>query len=45
VVANRPQIEYKIDKKVITVDQNIVAAGGTAVDVLENTPSVQVDIE
>ena len=45
VVADRPQIEYKIDKKVITVDQNIVAAGGTAVDVLENTPSVQVDIE
>ena len=45
VVANRPQIEYKIDKKVVTVDQNIVAAGGTAVDALENTPSVQVDIE
>ncbi|MBN2214371.1 MAG: TonB-dependent receptor [Bacteroidales bacterium] len=45
VVAERPQIEYKIDKKVITVDQNIVATGGTAVDVLENTPSVQVDIE
>lgn len=45
VIADRPQIEYKIDKKVITVDQNIVAAGGTAVDVLENTPSVQVDIE
>ena len=45
VVAQRPQIEYKIDKKVVTVDQNIVAAGGTAVDALENTPSVQVDIE
>ncbi len=45
VVADRSPIEYKIDKKVITVDQNIVATGGTAVDVLENTPSVQVDIE
>ncbi|MFO7659202.1 MAG: TonB-dependent receptor [Bacteroidales bacterium] len=45
IVSDRPQIEYKIDKKVISVDQNIVAAGGTAVDVLENTPSVQVDIE
>ncbi len=45
VVAQRPQVEYKIDKKVISVDQNIVSAGGTAVDVLENTPSVQVDIE
>ena len=34
-----------MDKKVINVEQDINAAGGTAVDVLENTPSVQVDIE
>ncbi len=45
VVGNRPAIEYKIDKKVIAVDQSIVASGGTAVDVLENVPSVQVDVE
>lgn len=45
VVAERPRLEYKVDKKVINVDQDINAAGGTAVDVLENTPSVQVDIE
>ena len=45
VVAQRQRIEYKVDKKVINVDQDINAAGGTAVDVLENTPSVQVDIE
>ncbi|WP_430971842.1 TonB-dependent receptor domain-containing protein [Sunxiuqinia rutila] len=45
VVADRSRIEYKIDKKVINVSQDINAAGGTAVDVLENTPSVEVDIE
>ncbi len=45
VVADRQRIEYKVDKKVINVSQDINAAGGTAVDVLENTPSVEVDIE
>lgn len=45
VVAERQRMEYKVDKKVINVAQDINAAGGTAVDVLENTPSVQVDIE
>ena len=45
IVADRARVEYKIDKKVIHVDQDINAAGGTAVDVLENTPSVEVDIE
>lgn len=45
VVADRQRIEYKIDKKVINVDQDINAAGGTAIDVLENTPSVEVDID
>jgi outer membrane receptor protein involved in Fe transport len=38
-------IEYKIDRKIINVEQHFNASGGTAVDVLENTPSVQVDIE
>ncbi|MCW0484231.1 TonB-dependent receptor domain-containing protein [Gaoshiqia sediminis] len=45
VVADRARVEYKIDKKIINVAQDINAAGGTAVDVLENTPSIQVDIE
>lgn len=45
VVAERNRIEYKIDKKVINVGQDINAAGGTAVTVLENTPSVEVDID
>ncbi len=45
VVAEKSAIEFKLDKKVVNVSQVISAAGGTAVDVLENTPSVQVDIE
>ena len=45
VVADRSRIEYKIDKKIVNVSQDINAAGGTAVDVLENTPSIEVDIE
>ncbi|SFF85241.1 TonB-dependent receptor domain-containing protein [Sunxiuqinia elliptica] len=45
VVADRSRVQYKIDKKVVNVSQDINAAGGTAVDVLENTPSVEVDIE
>ncbi|MBU2649483.1 MAG: TonB-dependent receptor, partial [Bacteroidetes bacterium] len=45
VVADRSPIEYRIDKKVVNVSQDILASGGTAVDVLENTPSVDVDIE
>lgn len=45
IVADKQRIQYKVDKKVVNVSQNINAQGGTAVDVLENTPSIQVDIE
>lgn len=45
IVADQRRVEYKIDKKVVNVSEDLSAAGGTAVDVLENTPSVTVDIE
>jgi outer membrane receptor protein involved in Fe transport len=45
VTAEKPAIEYKIDKKVINVDEHYSAITGTAVDVLENVPSITVDIE
>jgi outer membrane receptor protein involved in Fe transport len=45
VVAESQRVEYKIDKKVVNVGQDISASGGTLVNVLENTPSVQVDVE
>lgn len=34
-----------IDRKVFGVDKNIVSAGGTAVDVMRNVPSINVDID
>lgn len=43
--AERPQLSYRIDKKVIDVGRMATAASGTAVDVLENVPSVKVDVE
>ncbi len=45
VTAERSKVEYKIDKRVINVGQDLVARGGTAVNVLENTPSIQVDAQ
>jgi len=45
VVGKKAAIEYRIDKKVINVDKQITAEAGTAVDILENVPSVQVDVE
>ncbi len=45
VVAERATLEYKIDKKVLNVDKNYASAGGSAVDILENTPSVQKDVD
>ena len=38
-------LEYQIDKKVINVSQINTAISGTAVDVLQNVPSINVDIE
>lgn len=40
-----PRIDYRIDKKVINVSKQITSISGSAVDVLENVPSVKVDIE
>ena len=45
VTASKPTLRMDIDKKVFTVDKNIVSAGGTALDVMKNVPSVQVDID
>jgi outer membrane receptor protein involved in Fe transport len=45
ISAEKQHVEYKIDKKVVNVSQDVMAQGGTAVTALENTPSVQVDIE
>ncbi|MGX5820559.1 TonB-dependent receptor domain-containing protein [Chitinophaga lutea] len=43
VTARRPFIEQKADKMVVNVENSIVAAGGTALEVLQQSPGIQVD--
>jgi len=43
VVGERAAEELHLDKKVINVSQNLNASGGTALDVLEDQPSIRVD--
>ena len=45
VVASKRQLVYKLDRKVVEATSNMMAGGGSAVDVLENTPSIRVDAE
>ncbi len=45
VTAEHSHMNFKLDRKVVHVGQDATSAGGTAVDVLQNTPSVDVDIE
>jgi len=43
VVAKKPFIEQQIDRTVINVENSIVSAGATALEVLERSPGVTVD--
>ncbi len=45
VEAEALAVSYQLDKKVINVGRQAAASSGTVVDVLENVPSVSVDIE
>lgn len=45
VLGERPFVSYQIDRKIVDVSRNPLAQGGTAVDALENVPSVNIDIE
>ena len=45
VTGVRSQMRFEIDKKVFSVDQAIAATGGSASDILQNIPSVEVDTE
>lgn len=45
VTASTSRLKMDIDKKVFSVGSNIVSAGGTAVDVMKNVPSLNVDID
>ncbi|MEW7291196.1 TonB-dependent receptor domain-containing protein [Aquimarina sp. 2304DJ70-9] len=43
VVAERTTIEQKIDRKVINVGKDLTTTGGTAAEIMNNIPSVNVD--
>ena len=45
VTASKPTLKMDIDKKIYNVEKDIVNAGGTALDVMKNVPSVNVDID
>ena len=45
VTSSKPLMQLGIDRKIFNVDQNIVTAGGTGVDVMRNVPSLNVDID
>ncbi|WP_158600301.1 TonB-dependent receptor domain-containing protein [Fibrisoma montanum] len=45
VTAKKPFIEQLADKTVVNVENSIVSAGGTALDVLEKAPGVLVDTQ
>ncbi|HYH14918.1 MAG TPA: TonB-dependent receptor, partial [Flavisolibacter sp.] len=45
VTAQRPALQMGIDRKTFNVERNLTAAGGTALDVMRNIPSVSVDVE
>ena len=45
VTASKPILQMGIDRKIFNVDRNITSAGGSAVDVMKNVPSVNVDID
>ena len=45
VTAKEPMMQLGIDRKIFNVDKDLTAAGGTAVDIMKNVPSVAVDID
>jgi len=45
IVEEKNFMEIDIDRKVFNVEENITSEGGSANEVLENIPSVEVDIE
>ncbi|KQS31559.1 TonB-dependent receptor [Dyadobacter sp. Leaf189] len=45
VQAEKSTMELSLDKKIFNVGKDLANAGGTAVDILTNVPSVAVDVE
>jgi outer membrane receptor protein involved in Fe transport len=45
VVAEKTTVELRLDKKIYNVGKDLTVSGGTVSDVLDNVPSVSVDVE
>ena len=45
IVAEKSTVEIKLDKRIYNVGKDMTVRGGTAADVLDNIPSVAVDVE
>ena len=45
VIAERTTVEIKLDKKIYNVGRDLTVRGGTVSDVLDNVPSVSLDVE
>jgi hypothetical protein len=45
IIAEKSTVEIRLDKKIYNVGKDMTVKGGTASDVLDNVPSVTVDVE
>ena len=45
VIAEKSTVEIRLDKKIYNVGKDMTVKGGNAADVLDNVPSVSVDVE
>jgi outer membrane receptor protein involved in Fe transport len=45
VTGSKPMIQMGVDRKIFNVEKSITSAGGTAIDVMRQVPSVNVDID
>ncbi len=45
IVAEKSTVEIRLDKRIYNVGKDMTVKGGTASDVLDNVPSVDVDVE
>jgi outer membrane receptor protein involved in Fe transport len=45
ISAERSQMKFGLDKRIFSVGQDLSASGGSVQDVLQNVPSVEIDIE
>ncbi len=45
VIAEKTTVDIRLDKKIYNIGKDLTVRGGSASDVLDNVPSVQVDVE